>query len=109
MARFRGEVGYGSTVEDPVGSGVWKDVITERIRQGDIIRSVRNLQAGENVNDDISVANSISVVADQYAIDNFLNIKYVRWMGEYWIVTSVESRPPRLILTLGGVYNGPKA
>lgn len=110
MARFFGGVGYGASVETPEGSGVWKEVITEVNYQGDVVRNVRNLQAaGTKVNDDISVTNSISVVADQFAIDNFLNIKYVRWMGEYWTVTSVESRPPRLILNLGSVYNGPKA
>lgn len=107
MARFFGEVGYGSSVEDPEGSGNWKEVITEVVYQGDVIRNIRNLQLGAKVNDDISVTNSISVVADQFAIDNFLNIKYVRWMGKPWIVTSVESRPPRLIFNLGSVYNAP--
>lgn len=107
MARFSGEVGYGVSVETPEGSGVWKEAITETVYQGDVVRNIRNLQPGTKVNDDISVANSISVVADQYAIDNFLNIKYVRWMGKLWTVTSVESRPPRLILNLGSVYNGP--
>lgn len=107
MARFFGEVGYGSSVETPEGSGVWKDVITEACYQGDVIRNIRNLQPGTKVNEDISVSNSISIVADQFAIDNFMNIKYVRWMGKAWIVTSVESSPPRLILSLGSVYNVP--
>jgi hypothetical protein len=106
MARFFGEVGYGASVETPEGSGIWKEVITEVPYQGDVIRSVRNLQ-GAGVNEDISVTNSISVVADPFAIENFLNIKYVRWMGKLWTVTSVESRLPRLILSLGSVYNGP--
>lgn len=109
MARFYGEVGYADTEETPAESGVWEDVITEASYQGDVIRNTRNLLAGNKVNDDVSVSNSISVVADQFAIDNFLKIKYVRWNGVPWTVTSVEVRSPRLILNLGSVYNGPTA
>ncbi len=107
MARFFGEVGYGDSIETPLGSGVWVDVITEFDYQGDVIRNTRNLKDGESVNDDITVANSISVVADEYAFEHFFNIKYVRWAGVLWTVTTVEVRSPRLILSLGSVYNGP--
>lgn len=107
MARFSGEVGYGDAVEDPSESGKWVDVITEQSYYGDVIRSSRTLNGDEKVNGDISVANSISIVADQYANDNFSKIKYVKWMGVYWTVTSVEVRAPRLILSFGSVYNGP--
>lgn len=105
MARFHGEVGYGSSAE--TSPGVWEDVITERPYQGDVIRNTRNLEQGDKVNSDITVSNSISIVADDYAIENFLNIKYVRWAGVLWIVTSVEVQSPRLILSIGSVYNGP--
>lgn len=107
MARFYGEVGYGNTVETPPESGVWVDEIYEATYQGDIIRNARQLERGEKVNSDITINNSISIIADQYAIDHFINIKYVRWEGVLWTVTEVEVRSPRLILTLGGVYNGP--
>lgn len=107
MARFYGEVGYGTPVEDPPGSGVWVDIITEFTYQGDVVRNTRQLESGEKVNDDIVVSNSISIVADQYAIENFFNIKYVRWSGVLWTVTTVEVRSPRLILSIGSVYNGP--
>lgn len=107
MARFYGEVGYGIPVEDPPESGVWVDVITEFPYFGDVVRNTRTLQDGEGLNNNISVGNSISIVADQYAIDHFFNIKYVRWSGVLWTVTSVEVRSPRLILSIGEVYNGP--
>lgn len=107
MARFYGEVGYGNSVEEPEGSGVWVDQITEHPYQGEVIRNTRQLQSGEKINDDITVSNSISIIADQYAIDHFFNIKYVRWMGVNWAVNAVEVRSPRLILNLGSVYNGP--
>lgn len=108
MARFYGEVGYGTPVEDPTGSGVWVDVITEFTYQGDVVRNTRQLETSDGkVNVDIIVSNSISIVADQYAIENFFNIKYVRWSGVLWTVSAVEVRSPRLILSLGSVYNGP--
>lgn len=107
MARFYGAVGYGETVEATPGSGVWDDKITEINYQGDVIRNVRSLQNNDKVNDDIVVDNSISIVADEYAIEHFFNIRYVRWAGVDWTVTNVEVRRPRLILQLGSVYNGP--
>lgn len=108
MARFYGEVGYGDSVETPNGSGVWVDTITEVSYFGDVIRDTRKLDASpDNLNDDISVANSISIVADDYANIHFYKIKYVRWQGILWTVSTVEVRSPRLILSLGSVYNGP--
>lgn len=108
MGRFFGAVGYAhDTVEDPPDSGVWVDQIIEHEYQGDVIRNTRQLESGEKINEDISVANSISIVADEYAVEHFHNIKYVRWVGVLWTVTTVEVRSPRLILSIGSVYNGP--
>ena len=108
MAKFYDVVGYGNSVETPIGSGVYVDVITEVPYYGDVIRNTRIMQGGESLNDDISVGNSISIIADEYAIEHFFAIKYVRWAGKLWTVTNVEVRSPRLILALGSVYNGPK-
>lgn len=107
--RFHGEVGYGDSVEDPSDSGVWEDVITEVPYYGDVIRNTRKLDSGESLNDDINVNNSISILADDYAVKHFFKIKYVRWEGILWTVPTVEVKPPRLILSLGEVYNGPTA
>lgn len=107
MARFYGRVGYGETVESPPDSGVWKDVITEYSYYGDVVRNTRQLVEGEKLNNDISVQNTIVIVADQYALLHFHLIKYVEWAGTLWTVTSVEVQAPRLLLRLGSVYNGP--
>lgn len=109
MARYFGEVGYGATTEQPSSSGVWIDQITEVSYYGDVIRNTRKSEGGESLNNDISVGNSISIVADEYAVAHFFNIKYVRWSGVLWAVNSVEVKSPRLILSLGEVYNGPTA
>ena len=107
MNRFYGAVGYGQSVES--APGVWQDDITEVFYYGNVIRNTRQLREGASVNDDITVSNNISIVADAYANTNFISIRYVAWSGSLWTVTAVEVQAPRLILTLGGVYNGPTA
>jgi hypothetical protein len=106
MARFFDVVGYGESVETPPGSGIWEDVVTEIPYYGDVIRDTRKLEPGENLNDNLTVGNSISIVADEYAIKHFFKIKYVRWSGTLWKVRNVEVKSPRLIMSLGSVYNG---
>jgi hypothetical protein len=104
MARFYGRIGYAHSVE--TAPGVWSEEITERWYYGDVIRNARNLREGENLNPDLSVQNSISIVADAYANDHFFAIRYVEWAGALWTISSVEVQSPRLLLRLGEVYNG---
>jgi hypothetical protein len=105
MTRFFGRIGYGETIEN--APGVFVDNIVEYSYYGDVIRNARNLRQGENLNPDLSVQNSISVVADAYANEHFFAIRYVEWAGVLWTVSSVEVQSPRLLLRLGEVYNGP--
>ena len=107
MARFSGVIGYGETVESPSGSGKWVNQITEYPYSGDVIRNVRALEEGVDLNKNITVRNRISVVADEYANQHFFAIVYVVWQGARWTVTNVDVQHPRLILSLGEVYNGP--
>jgi hypothetical protein len=107
--KFYGEIGYGESVEDPQDSGVWSDEITEFKYYGDVIRNTRRIQEGQYLNDDLTVSNSISIVADAYANEHFFAIRYIKWQGTLWTVTEVEVQSPRLLLRLGGVYNGPTA
>lgn len=107
MAKFCGLIGYGETVE--TAPGVWTDNIVAFTYYGDVVRNARQLQDGESVNMDLSVTNSISIVADAYANEHFFAIRYIEWAGTLWTVTDVEVQSPRLLLRLGGVYNGPTA
>lgn len=103
MAKFHGQIGYAETVETV--PGVWKEQITEREYDGDFIRNTRKLQPSDQLNDNINVANEISIVADPFAINNIFSMRYVEFMGAKWKISSVEVRYPRLILTVGGLYN----
>ena len=106
MAKFYGPVGYADKKQ--VSKGVWKGV-TERLHYGDIIKNTRRLENGEQINGEIVLNNQLSIVADPYANEHFFAIKYVKWQGTYWTVTNAEVQRPRLLLTLGGVYNGETA
>jgi hypothetical protein len=107
MAKFFGVVGYAQSVE--VRPGVWQDVITERKYYGDEVLPTRRLDEVEKVNFDISTNTSLSIMADAYANEHFFAIRYVEWMGACWVVTSVTPMRPRLLLRMGGVYNGLRA
>lgn len=102
--KWHGVIGYAETVE--VSPGIWEEQITERNKNGDVIRNTRMLQNSGEVNDNINVSNTISIVADPYAKQNFHSIRYITFMGTKWKVTNIDVKYPRLILTLGGVYNG---
>lgn len=106
--RWYGKVGYAENIEkDPVNApSVYVDVITEKQYTGDLMRNNRRWNNGNSVNGVVNISNQISILSDPYIIANFQNIRYAECMGTLWCVTDVEVQYPRLILTLGGVYNG---
>lgn len=103
MAKFYGVIGYAETAETV--PGVWSEEIIEREYYGDLIRNTRRLQVSDSINDNVNVANEISIIADPYANRNFHSMRYIEFMGTKWKISNVEVRYPRLILTIGGVYN----
>lgn len=104
MAKWYGKIGYAETQETE--PGIWEELITERAYFGDAIRNTRLLQNSGNINDNVNVGNQISIIADPYAVQNFHVMRYVEYMGSKWKVSNVEVQYPRLILTVGGLYNG---
>lgn len=103
MAKFYGKIGYAETIE--TAPGVWTETITERYSAGDVQRNARKWQSGEHLNDDLVINNTISILSDAYAGQNFHAMRYLEWMGTLWKITNVEVQSPRLILTIGGIYN----
>ncbi|MBQ1339373.1 MAG: hypothetical protein IIY35_01955 [Ruminococcus sp.] len=103
--KYYGTIGYGITSE--TRPGIWEEeVITERHYYGDIVKSSIRAQTASKINDDVSFSNEFSIVADPYAFENFTFIKYITYAGVKWKVTNVEIQYPRLIISIGGVYNG---
>lgn len=103
MAKVYVKVGYADTVE--TAPGVLEEQITERDYYGELLRNSRRLQTASQVNDDINISNEISILSDPYAIQNFHSMRYAEFMGAKWKIPTVEVQYPRLILSLGGVYN----
>lgn len=104
MSKWFGKIGYIETVE--VRPGVWKEQRTEREYFGDLTRNHKRWENAQTLNDNITLQNELSIVSDPYALQNFQCIKYAEIMGSFWKVTSVDVQYPRLVLSVGGVYNG---
>lgn len=103
MPKFHGKIGFEETVETV--PSVYVERMTERTYYGDILRNMRRLEGGSQMNDNVRISNTISIVADPYANAHFHSIRYVIWSGVKWKVESVDaSTPPRLSLELGSVY-----
>lgn len=101
--KFCGNIGFAKP--DKVRPGVWTESIIERRYFGDMPRNLRRLQDNAKVNSDINISNEISIVADPFAKENFHAMRYVVFMGAKWKIESVEVQYPRLILSIGGLYN----
>ena len=108
MAKCFGKIVY--LIEEETSPGIWKPSEKSRDFYGDLISNGRRRTSNESsINDDIVMSNSISIIADPFAIENCARIAYVMFRGNAWKVTSVDIQYPRLILTLGGTYNGKQA
>lgn len=108
--RFFGKVGYVWS-EEGTGEreGIWEEYSEEHDYYGDILTNNRRYEQGTGINDDVNITNRISIVADAFAWDHIFALKYIEWMGQKWKVTNVEIARPRLVLQVGGLWNGPKA
>lgn len=105
MAKYFGKIGYIVTKE--TSPGIWKPETTERQYKGDVLRNTSKWsESSGSTNDNLSLNTQISIVADPFAYQNFHSMKYIHYLGSKWKITSVEPKYPRLILTIGGVYNG---
>ena len=103
MAKSCGVIGYAVTKE--AEPGIWEEQIVEVEYFGDVIRNSRRFSGSAKVNDDINVSNQISIIADPFANNNFHAMKYVVFMGAKWKISEVTVQYPRLVLTIGGLYN----
>ena len=103
MARYHGYVGYAIDVE--AYPGVWEEQISEHEYFGDVLKNRINMQQGSVVNAKITISNSISIIADPFAFEHVYAMRYVTYLGKKWSILNVSIERPRIILTLGGLYN----
>lgn len=103
MAKYHGKIGYAKQFE--IKPGVWTEKIIEKECFGDVPNASFMNQTSNEVNDDLRLNNRISIIADTFAIENFQFMRYLTYMGVKWHISNVEVQYPRLILSIGGVYN----
>ena len=103
MARYHGYVGYAIDVE--AYPGVWEEQISEHEYFGDVIKNRMNIQQNGNVNAKITISNSISIIGDTFAYEHVYAMRYVTYLNKKWTITNIDIQRPRLILTIGGLYN----
>lgn len=104
MSKWFGKIGYAIQKESE--PGIWEEEIIERDYYGDLLTDNRKRQSNNNVLDEITLSNMISIIADPFAYNNCSCMAYAEIMGAKWKISEVEVKPPRLNLTIGGVYNG---
>lgn len=113
MSRFSGKIGFETTAErfvDGQPTGVWGEQhITEKMYYGDIVRNSRRWESPNEIVESINISNRFSILADKFAKDNLGAMRYVRYAGSVWKITDVEIEYPRIIISVGGLYNGPTA
>lgn len=107
MNRYYGKIGFYVTEETK--PGVWMEHFIERYYYGEISKFSRRSDTPKKVNDDLSISNIISIIADPYAVNHFFAMKYLEFSGALWKITNVEVQSPRLILTLGGLWQNEQA
>lgn len=103
MPKCSGVIGYALVGETQ--PGVWTEGITEKKYYGDIVRDNRKFDSGNEMNEDISITNKISVVSNSFMLENLSFMKYITFMKSKWKISSVDINTPRMIITIGGVYH----
>lgn len=107
MARFHGPIGF-KIEEDDQTTGRVRNTVVEKSYFGRIIEHGRRWQSSDSVTDDLVLTNQIAITANDYAFDHATSIAYAGYMGGRWKVTGIRVKRPEIILTLGGIYNGPR-
>lgn len=103
MAKYYGMVGF--SLQKETRPGVWQETIHEHPVFGDIYRNTQSTENGGTVNNSKVLNSQISFIADSFATENSSHIEYITYLGTKWAVKSIEVQFPRLVLTIGGVYN----
>lgn len=102
MAKFSGVIGF--VFNEGTSQDVWEEVPVEKKYIGDVKQIHSRWTNAQTINDDITLQNEFSIIADRYALQNAPFIRYIEYMGTKWKVTSIDEQRPRLVLSVGGVY-----
>ena len=103
MPKWYGRIGF-STDSDQ-GFGIFEKTSEARPYYGDIIHSRPGWTAvSDSTNEKMTVNSRISVVADDFALQNTYRMTWIEYLGTKWYISSVELAFPRIIVDIGNVY-----
>lgn len=104
MPKCSGVIGYALAEETQ--PGVWTENITEKKYFGDIVRDNRKIVDQGEINSSVNISNNVSIVSNKFMLDNMASMRYISFNKSKWKINSIDIKPPRLIISLGGLYNG---
>lgn len=107
MTKYKGLIGFVSNEE--IEPGIWEDVVTEKKYRGEILKNNQHFAVANTTSGELKITNQFSIVGNSYAFDHVSDIRYLEWRGNRWVVDTVDIEYPRLVITIGGLYNGPQA
>lgn len=103
--KFSGKAGFRiNDVE--IEPGVYEPTVVTKAIKGDIvINRYQHQNSDKSTIDNVRITNQLSIVANQFLNENIANLLYVEFQGVKWKVETFDIRPPRVVVSLGGVYN----
>jgi hypothetical protein len=105
--KYSGKVGFATQVE--TSPGVWDDTIVEKDYIGDVVQRTERLDNAESITPRYRTTTSFSVLADAVLNERRSDIRYIRYKGVAWAVSSVILKYPRMEMYIDEEYNGPTA
>ena len=109
MARFYGKIGF-EIEQQETEPGIYEPAsMIEKPYFGTYVRNTRRWESSsEGINNDLKLNTQISILCDVYMTEHWPAIKYAQINGVNWKVDSIEIKRPRVLLMLGGEWNGHK-
>lgn len=104
MGKIIGVIGF--LIPTETSPGVFSPQVTEKEYKGELLQQGRRWEEGSQINETLVITNRVSIIGDDYFTSNTPYIRYVKLDGTKWKITNISVQKPRLILSLGGVYNG---
>jgi hypothetical protein len=103
MPKFYGNIGFIKTEE--TSPGVWTEQIIEKKYYFDVMKNNIKWSSSEQLNDDLTISNQFSILADSFLYENIGYIRYIEFLNSKWKISNIDIQYPRLILSTGGLYN----
>lgn len=107
MGKYFGNIGYRIDVVDPENPDISKTEITLVKKRGEVLKNSRRWQdTQESINPTMICSNRIKFIGNSFDYENLSSMIFVEYLGSRWKISDVDlSERPKIIVTLGGLYN----